>query len=160
MKPFPISDLPPALQAQARAQLEKTTRVSSPDLLAVMSEIAAPGRTPPPAPAKPKAPARIRQNGAGLNKTEAAFYEHLLGKTAVLPPQSLTLKIANGCRYTPDFITVEHFPFKLHAYEVKGFMRDDAAVKIKVAAALFPWISFHLVTRAKGGTWEILPVLA
>jgi len=44
------------------------------------------------------------------------------------------------------------------AYEVKGFMRDDAAVKLKVAASLYPWIKFHLVTRKKG-EWIIQEVL-
>lgn len=102
--------------------------------------------------------ARIRQNSTGLNKTEISFFEYL-ENTSPLPTkvyaQAITLRIANGCRYTPDFFTIGQ---GIKAYEVKGFMRDDAAVKLKVTASLFPWIKFHLVTR-KGGTWQIHEVL-
>ena len=41
-------------------------------------------------------------------------------------------------------------------------MRDDAAVKLKVAAALYPQFIFFLVTkRAKklGGDWDVQEVL-
>jgi hypothetical protein len=123
-----------------------------------------------PPPAK-KAPSRIRQNSAGLNKTEQAFFDYLKAREdpgvsrTVLPPQSITLRIANGCRYTPDFVVAYHHStdipsVDLVAYEVKGFMRDDAAVKIKVAATAFPWITFRLVTKLPfgGGGWSISEV--
>jgi hypothetical protein len=149
MKPT-LSDLPPRYQAQALAQLAAVPRPRT-----VQLQQAA----PPPA---KKAASRIRQNSAGLNKTEQAFYDYLQGRGApgvlrtVLPPQSITLRIANGCRYTPDFVVAYHHStdipsVDLVAYEVKGFMRDDAAVKIKVAATAFPWITFHLVTKLPGG---------
>jgi hypothetical protein len=118
---------------------------------------------------------RLRQNATGLNKTEAAFLATLKAGgiaeasdgTDVLPPQSITLRIGNGVRYTPDFFTVGHEPIEdaagnaqtLRAYEVKGFMRDDAAVKLKVAASLYPWIKFHLVSKRKGGGWDVQEVL-
>jgi len=38
-------------------------------------------------------------------------------------------------------------------HEVKGFMRDDAAVKLKMAAAAFPWWQFKLIRRING-QWE------
>jgi hypothetical protein len=111
---------------------------------------------------------RIRQNSAGLNKTEQAFHDHLVaqGNGGVLS-QAITLRLGNGVRYTPDFITVreralpiDNRPaFQFDGYEVKGFMRDDAAVKLKVAASLYPWIKFHLVNKGKRGTWQIVPVL-
>jgi hypothetical protein len=112
---------------------------------------------------------RIRQNSAGLNKTEAAFEQWLKDHTtAPILSQKVTLSIANGCRYTVDFVVVhEHASslvsnsfVELHAYEVKGFMRDDAAVKLKVAASLYPWIKFHLVSKRKGGGWDVQEVLA
>jgi len=106
---------------------------------------------------------RIRQNAQGLNKTEQAFHDWLNAEWpgVVFHTQSVTLKIANGCRYTPD----EFCCFTdtgCEAWEVKGFMRDDAAVKLKVAASLYPWITFHLVTKLpkkKGGGWNIQEVL-
>ena len=112
------------------------------------------------APQKPTAKARLRQKaGDGLNKTERAFLGHLKRQDcgARVYSQAITLKLANGVRYTPDFIVVDEW--RLTAYEVKGFMRDDAAVKLKVAATAYPWISFHLVTKRKGGGWDIQAVL-
>jgi hypothetical protein len=160
MKPT-LSDLPPRYQAQALAQLAAVPHPRTVQLQHVP--------TPPP-PAK-KAPSRIRQNSAGLNKTEQAFYDYLKTREdpgvprTVLPPQSVTLRIANGCRYTPDFVVAYHHStdipsVDLVAYEVKGFMRDDAAVKIKVAATAFPWITFHLVAKLPGGGggWSISEV--
>jgi hypothetical protein len=113
---------------------------------------------------------RIRQNSAGLNKTEAAFQQYLesLHASSSILSQKITLLIANGCRYTPDFVMKfdalvkdgECEAVSLWAYEVKGFMRDDAAVKLKVAASLYPWIKFHLVSKRKGGGWDVQEVLA
>ncbi len=102
------------------------------------------------APARPiRRPTLRQQSGDTLNGLERAFLAHLaVHKLGEVLTQAITLKIANGCRYTPDFIEVRH-GFGLRAYEVKGFMREDAAVKIKVAAALFSWIEFFLVTRSK-----------
>ena len=100
---------------------------------------------------------RLRQQRGGkLNKTEAAFGEHLrrLFPGAAVHEQAITLRLANGCRYSPDVVVVEQPGSLVRAYEVKGHMRDDAAVKLKVAATAYPWISFYLVTQ-RGGTWEI-----
>ena len=152
-----IADLPPRYQAQALAQLAAVPHPRTVQL-----------QHATPVPAK-KAPSRIRQNSAGLNKTEQAFYDYLKAREdpgvlrTVLPPQSVTLRIANGCRYTPDFVVAYHhntMASELVAYEVKGFLRDDAAVKLKVAATAFPWITFHLVTKLPGGGggWAISEV--
>lgn len=61
--------------------------------------------------------------------------------------QPIGLKLADNCRYHPDFVTLHDG--QLTAYEVKGFMRDDAAIKLKVAARNYPFIRFVLVTRVK-----------
>jgi hypothetical protein len=115
---------------------------------------------------------RLRQKeGDGMNKTERAFKawldQYVVNPGDALIVQSVTLKIANGCRYTPDFLTLgkaavpegEADAFNLHAYEVKGFMRDDAAVKIKVAASLYPWIRFTLATK-DGDAWQLQDIAA
>ncbi len=107
---------------------------------------------------------RLRQkSGDGMNATERAFFEYLPeSRSGKIYVQSITLKLGNGVRYTPDFIVVDEGNLHLTAYEVKGFMRDDAAVKIKVAASLYPWIDFRLVTKKKkrdGGGWAIENVL-
>jgi len=92
-----------------------------------------------------------QQTGPKLNKTEADFLvslQHSGHKTIHI--QAITLLLANGVRYTPDFVCTLAGG-DVFAYEVKGFMRDDAAVKIKVAAKEYPWISFCLVVKRKGG---------
>lgn len=112
---------------------------------------------------------RIRQHqGDGMNKTERAFLEFLKDEFPMGRhyPQTFSVRIANGASYRPDFISV--FPtagakgVQLSAWETKGFMREAAAVRIKLAASLFPWITFHLVTKQKlkdGGGWSIEEVL-
>jgi hypothetical protein len=95
---------------------------------------------------------------ARLNKTERAYYLHLQNVVLVnwIGVQNLTLKLADDCRYTPDFIVVR-FSGAIEAHEVKGFWRDDAKVKIKVAARLFPWIRFIVVQKINGD-WKQTPV--
>jgi hypothetical protein len=116
------------------------------------------------APAEKK---RIRQSSKGLNRTEQEFHDYINNDEDDLDPihtQSVTLLLANGVRYTPDFIAISgcNGELSVRAYEVKGYMRDDAAVKIKVAARLYNWITFYIATkRAKknGGGWSIEVVL-
>ena len=42
----------------------------------------------------------------------------------------------------------------IHFDEVKGFFRDDAKLKFKMAREKYPMFTFHVVRR-KGGKWEI-----
>lgn len=93
---------------------------------------------------------------ARLNKTERAYWEHLKqsqlldGCILWIGVQDVTLKLADDTRYTPDFWTFE-VGGQFVAREVKGFFREDAKVKIKVAARLFPWAKFLIVRRTKYG---------
>lgn len=65
--------------------------------------------------------------------------------------EKITLKLADDCRYTPDFAIVEN-DGRLVFEEIKGFWRDDAKVKIKVAAAQFP--STFAAMRLEKGQWK------
>lgn len=114
-------------------------------------------------PAKPM----MRQNrGPKLNKTEAAFEAYLKARYDhedwVLGSQNITLQLGNGVRYTPDFNAFSRRgDMRPMFWEVKGHMRDDAAVKLKVAAALYPQFDFALVKK-HGKTalgWRIEEVL-
>ena len=91
---------------------------------------------------------------AKMNGTERRWLSELRAlEVQELGIQSVTLKLGDDCRYTPDFTGIDdngHFT----AWEVKGFMRDDALVKIKTAARQYRWIKFVLVRRVKG-RWEI-----
>ncbi len=95
------------------------------------------------------------------NRTEKAFGDELDiwmrgNEITWWAFEPIKLKLAKSCFYTPDFAVMRHdrsFEF----FEVKGFWRDDARVKIKVAVKLFPMFSFTAVsTKAKrdGGGWS------
>lgn len=111
----------------------------------------------------------IRQSTQKLNKLEARFLEWL---QAYYPgdqilTQSIQLKLANGVRYTPDFVVIVKAPdnssitYQWFAYETKGFMREDAAVKIKVAAKEYPAIVFELAWwDKKTHDWKFQEVLS
>lgn len=91
-----------------------------------------------------------------LNKTERAYYDLLeagrkFGRYDWVGVQSITLKLGDDCRYTPDLWTLANGI--LDAHEVKGFWRDDAKVKIKTAARMYPFIRFYVVSR-QGGQWK------
>jgi hypothetical protein len=93
----------------------------------------------------------ISTDESKLNKTERAFLQWLRLQPSVawIGIQNVTLKLADDCRYTPDFLWVNLIG-DLEFIEVKGFWRDDARVKIKVAARQFPWARFIAVRRVKG----------
>jgi hypothetical protein len=105
-----------------------------------------------------------------MNKTESAYAEVLFGCKARGEIQdykfeSVKLRIGpNGarCDYTPDFMVWSndgHIEF----HEVKGrksgggyWAEDDAKVKIKAAAELYPF-KFIIVwprLKSEGGGWE------
>lgn len=89
-----------------------------------------------------------------LNKTEKAYLALLRAlDCSWIGIQNVTLKLGHDCRYTPDFFVID-IDRRVIAYEVKGFFRDDAKVKIKVAARMFPWIEFQVVRKTKAGGWE------
>lgn len=93
-------------------------------------------------------PSMLSTDEAKLNKTERSFLVHLREAHPGnwIGVQCITLKLADDCRYTCD-IWERTIGGLLYAYEVKGFFRDDAKVKIKVAARMFPWIRFVVVKR-------------
>ena len=97
----------------------------------------------------------IDPDAARMNKTEASFNAQLTvlkkaGRIQWFMFEGLKLRLGHTCFYTPDFIALDDAG-KLIAYEVKGFWRDDARVKIKVAARAYPWIRFVAVKKIKGG---------
>lgn len=106
---------------------------------------------------------RLRQkSGPKLNKLEAAFMAHLHATMTNHHhfAQSITFLIANGVRFTPDAVSISNLTGKWIAWETKGpVMRDDAAVKLKVAASVYPMITFRLVTKVKGGGWDVQEIL-
>lgn len=102
-----------------------------------------------------------RLKAGEMNKTEAAYAAEL--EAAKLASQivwyafeGITLKLADNCRYTPDFIVMRS-DGQIEMHEVKGYWTDDARVKVKVAAEHFPFIFKAVYKRPKkdGGGWKI-----
>lgn len=101
----------------------------------------------------------------GLNKLERRFRDDILepayvrGAIARWQREPVKLRLAGRTYYSPDFLVTERtgehgIPPRLVFVETKGFMRDDASVKIKVAAETYPQFRFLLVTRDKWG-WYV-----
>ena len=89
-----------------------------------------------------------------MNKLERHFYRRAQDGVRIgidiagVWREPITLRLAGRTRYTPDFLTRDH-DGDLCFWETKGFMRDDAAIKLKVAAELYPFFGFVLVMRTK-----------
>jgi hypothetical protein len=91
---------------------------------------------------------------SGMNKTEEAFSRLLeeaktKGEIIAWHFEAITLKVAANTRYRPDFLAVlpdGHWQF----FEIKGYLRDDAAVKFKAAPEKFPECSFMMLRRKRG----------
>ena len=89
-----------------------------------------------------------------MNKTEAAYADNLEAKkkAGVIIDwkfEALKFRLADRTFYTPDFLVINENNMEL--IEVKGFWRDDARVKIKVAREMFPWFIWTAVKAHRGG---------
>lgn len=94
------------------------------------------------------------------NKTEAAYEKELeLQKQAGLIVwyrfEGVKLRLADNTFYTPDFAVMTANGL-MEMREIKGFWEDDARVKIKVAAEMYPFRFIAIKPRAKkyGGGYE------
>lgn len=100
-----------------------------------------------------------RQPGV-MNKTERRYADLLFARQHASEVadywfEAVTFKVAHDTRYTPDFL-VQLMDGTLECHEVKGFRRDDAMVKIRTAAAMFPF-RFVLV-EADGKGWKFTEI--
>lgn len=91
-----------------------------------------------------------------MNKTEAKYAAHLdalqlCGDIRWYGFECIKLRLADNTHYTPDFMVLTK-DWLLEIHETKGFWRDDARVKIKVAAAQFPF-KFFGIRKDKTG-WD------
>jgi len=108
--------------------------------------------------ARPAALAAGRHRPGKMNRLEEAYASYLEqlrrgGAIAAWKFEPMRLCLAPRCSYTPDFLVVASEAPQVCLDDVKGYWRDDARVKIRVAAAQFPWFRFRGVTRSKGGLW-------
>ena len=96
-----------------------------------------------------------------MNKTEQAYGDCLeqrkqAGEIAWYKFEGIKLRLADNTFYTPDF-AVMGVGGEMEMHEVKGFWRDDARAKIKIAADLYPFrfIAVQAAPKKAGGGWTI-----
>lgn len=90
-----------------------------------------------------------------LNKTEKRWLDVLrMRRFPLIAIQDITLRLGDDCRFTPDFFTVPTtIADRLTFWEVKGgFVREDAMVKLRVAARVHQWARF-VMAQWKDGRW-------
>lgn len=103
----------------------------------------------------------VPKSKRGMNRWESEYSQHLatmkmVGEVREFWYESCKIRLANGCWYTPDFMVLMPSG-EIEFHEVKGFFRDDAKVKLKVAADKYPVIFKVVRKRSKkdGGGWSI-----
>lgn len=110
---------------------------------------------------------RVRRVPGQMNKLESNYAIVLearkrTGEILDWGYEEWTFKLAHDTRYTPDF-WVLNAEGEIELHETKGgLFRDDAKVKLKVAASKFPF-RFVLVRQASkrdGGAWSFEEVAA
>lgn len=106
---------------------------------------------------KPASFALGRLKQGEMNKTEAAYANLLetkkrIGEVVWYEFEPMNLRIADKCFYSVDFLVMLSNG-QLECHEVKGYWTDDALVKIKAAAAKFPFR--FIAVRLVKGNWEI-----
>jgi hypothetical protein len=117
--------------------------------------------------AKPKAAGKAKLQALGrlkpgeMNKTEKRYAEHLeaekqAGEILWYAFEAIKLKLADRTYLTVDFFVLRK-DGSLEAHDCKGakaIVTDDARVKMKVAASMFPW-PFFFAYPVKGGGWQV-----
>lgn len=101
-----------------------------------------------------------RLKSGQMNRLEQGYSQYLealktQGRVSWWKFEGVKLRLADKTFFTPDFCVMLNTG-ELQMHETKGFMLDDANVKLKVAAELYPF-RFMLVKKAKGG-WDIREV--
>lgn len=136
---FRYEDLPDRL----RMQVDAMTRP------AVAAE-------PPPSPGHPRAGRKPR----GPNKTEARYRAETIDlrtDVAAVHYEGLTFRMANGHRYTPDWVVVTTAG-RIECHEVKGGYALQSQQRARLAfdqvRVEFPWLGWVWAVKTPGG-WQI-----
>lgn len=97
-----------------------------------------------------------------MNKTEKRYADFLdlrkrAGEILWWKFEGIKLRLADKTFLTPDF-AIMNSDYSIQLDDIKGFMMDDANVKIKVAAEMYPF-RFNIVRKGKTAlSWIITPV--
>lgn len=107
--------------------------------------------------AKPTNKPRGRHQPGVQNKLESQYALHLnellaAGEIIWWKFESIKLKLGPACFYTPDFLVM--LPDgTLELHETKGFMQDDARVKLSTCKEMYPFPIW--IIRLVNKQWEI-----
>ena len=115
-------------------------------------------RATPAAGAKLAAQKTLHAPPRGMNKLELGYATHLgfhqaAGAIRWWAFEALKFRLADRTWYTPDFV-IEFADGHMEVHETKGHWREDARIKIKVAAVQFPWLIFYGITKDKDGRYR------
>lgn len=103
---------------------------------------------------QPPAFALGRMKQGKMNKTEAAYAKYLevqkqFGHVMEYWFEPMNLRLADKCFFKVDFM-VQLKNYHIEFHEIKGgYITDDALVKFKIAAEMFPF-KFRMIALAKG----------
>jgi hypothetical protein len=106
---------------------------------------------------------RSRDRGDGMNKLERRFMNNVLepayvrGDLARYYREPMRLVLPGNVTYRPDFLAIVRDDRPTFC-ETKGFMRDDARVKLCVAAGTFPDWRWLLVEHERIAGWLVWEV--
>jgi hypothetical protein len=142
MSRFKIEDFPAHLQAQIRAQMEPTKK---------------PAVEIPADPIPSLSPTGGRKS-PGPNKTELNYRQTILRSSTDVRFEAITFHMANGHRYTPDWVVFSDRGEILSCHEVKGAYALHSQQRARLAfdqcAKEFPAFTWTWAVKSKSG-WEI-----
>ena len=102
-----------------------------------------------------------RMKAGVMNKSESAYQSLLESKKRAglvvwYRFEGIKLRLADNTFYSPDFAVMANDGV-MECHEVKGLWRDDARIKIKVAAEQYPFRFIAVKAKAKkdGGGWAV-----
>jgi hypothetical protein len=98
-----------------------------------------------------KARGRVKHEPGRMNKLEADYSAFLCGVFHRF--ESVKFRLADKTFYTPDFMVMQS-DGTIEFHEVKGFWEDDARVKVKVFAEMYPEFVVKAITKTKG-QWNV-----
>lgn len=103
-----------------------------------------------------------RSYRSGLERRYAELLESrkIVGEIVAWQYECVKLHLGGGAWYLPDFVVIRDEPDGRRVseiHEVKGFWREAAKVRLKVAVEKFWWFDFFVVYAGgkKGGSFEI-----
>lgn len=93
-----------------------------------------------------------------MNELETAYAERLqilkaAGEIVAYWFENFKVRMADRTWYTPDFLVVTS-DLTIEIHEVKGHWKDDARVKWKTCAELYPIFKWLAIQRKKG-EWKV-----